>query len=76
MFTELAARLYRFTRNETYADWAQKSVEWSRSVGLISPELQIFDGADDIANCSKGFINHIQWYVPKEHVLFTKLSIG
>jgi mannan endo-1,6-alpha-mannosidase len=56
---QLAARLAKFTGNQTYVDWAQKSLDWSQAVGLVSSEYSIFDGADDRLNCTE--INHVQW---------------
>ena len=59
-FAQLAGRLYRFTGNETYSDWAQKAVEWGQNVGLIDSETgQVFDGTDTNLNCTE--LNHIQW---------------
>jgi mannan endo-1,6-alpha-mannosidase len=43
-FINIAARLARFTGNQTYADWAAKVWEWQESIGLISPEYEIRDG--------------------------------
>ncbi|KAE9966898.1 hypothetical protein BLS_006755 [Venturia inaequalis] len=37
-FMALSARLYRFTGNKTYADWAEKAYTWSATVGLISSQ--------------------------------------
>jgi mannan endo-1,6-alpha-mannosidase len=51
-FFQLSARLARFTGNQTYLDWAQKSYDWSVNVGLIDPSYQVFDGTDDTKNCS------------------------
>lgn len=58
-FFQLAARLARFTGNQTYADWAERIWDWTRNVGLISETYMIYDGTDDSLNCSQ--INHIQW---------------
>ncbi|KAM5475116.1 putative mannan endo-1,6-alpha-mannosidase [Microsporum audouinii] len=58
-FFHMAARLARYTNNETYAEWAERSWEWMTSIQLISPTYQIFDGTDSADNCSS--INHIQW---------------
>ncbi|EME46272.1 glycoside hydrolase family 76 protein [Dothistroma septosporum NZE10] len=59
-FALLAARLARYTGNTTYSYWAQKSVEWSYQIGLISNGTgAVFDGTDDTTNCSQ--INHLQW---------------
>jgi len=58
-FFQLSARLARFTGNRTYAEWAEKSLQWSLDVGLISSNWQVFDGADDTIDCSQQ--DHILW---------------
>jgi mannan endo-1,6-alpha-mannosidase len=58
-FFNMAARLYKYTGNQTYADNAIKTWNWERAIGLMSNETHFFDGSDDRANCS--VINRIQW---------------
>lgn len=58
-FFQLAARLARFTGNQTYADWAEKSYEWTSSVGLIDSDFKVYDGALTTNNCSQP--SHLQW---------------
>lgn len=60
-FFQLAARLARFTGNETYAEWATKIWDWSVSTGVISPTYRVYDGVSDAsgANCSD--LNVDQW---------------
>lgn len=60
-FFNIAARLARFTGNQTYADWAEKVWDWQTAVGLISPEMNIFDGASiaNGANCTTK--DQFQW---------------
>jgi mannan endo-1,6-alpha-mannosidase len=58
-FFLLSARLAKFTGNTTYSDWAQKAMDWSQDVGLISDDYAVYDGAQDTSNCSQ--INRIQW---------------
>ena len=58
-FFQLAARLARFTGNQTYADWAEKSYEWTSSVGLIDSDFKVYDGASISNNCRD--LNRIQW---------------
>ncbi|KAB5581147.1 mannan endo-1,6-alpha-mannosidase DCW1-like protein [Coniochaeta sp. 2T2.1] len=48
----LAARLARLTGNETYADWAERTYGWMESVGFLSPEGSIYDGAYVETNCT------------------------
>jgi mannan endo-1,6-alpha-mannosidase len=51
-FFDIAARLARYTGNETYAEWATKSWNWAKAVGLITSDYQIFDGTTDASNCT------------------------
>ncbi|KAF2418988.1 mannan endo-1,6-alpha-mannosidase [Tothia fuscella] len=58
-FFNMAARLAKYTGNNTYSEWAEKSWDWTAAVGLMSPDYHFFDGSDDTLNCTQ--INHIQW---------------
>lgn len=58
-FFQTAARLARYTGNATFAEWAARVWDWSSAVGLISPDHHVFDGTDDLINCTG--INHIEW---------------
>lgn len=60
-FFNLAARLARFTGNQTYAEWAQRVFDWERGVNFITKDYQIFDGAGNAGtdNCTKPDV--IQW---------------
>ncbi len=58
-FFQLAARLARYTGNQTYADWATKSYDWTSSVGFINDDYKVFDGALVDGDCSA--ISHLQW---------------
>lgn len=58
-FFNVAARLAAYTHNSTYSDWANKAYDWVEHVGLMSPSYQVFDGTDDLLNCTQ--LNHIQW---------------
>ncbi|KAK7749467.1 hypothetical protein SLS53_000041 [Cytospora paraplurivora] len=60
-FFNIAARLARFTGNQTYADWAQRVFEWEQATNLITLDYQIRDGAgtDNGANCTKP--DTVQW---------------
>lgn len=58
-FFQIAARLARYTGNSTYYDWAEKIWDWTTGVGLIDDDYNIYDGSDDLINCST--IDHIQW---------------
>lgn len=60
-FFNFAARLFRYTGNQTYGEWATRVYDWTTSVGFISPDYHIFDGAGDQngANCSG--IDKTEW---------------
>lgn len=60
-FFNIAARLARFTGNQTYADWATRVFEWEQAVNFITPDYRIVDGAGvaNGDNCSKP--DTIQW---------------
>ena len=56
---QLAARLARYTGNTTYADWAQKEWDWMTAIGLIDKDLHVYDGSNDLNNCSQ--VDGSQW---------------
>lgn len=58
-FFNLASRLYRYTGNQTYADWAVKMYDWVEEIGIVSDQYQVWDGTDDTENCTS--MNHQQW---------------
>ena len=58
-FFQLVARLARYTGNQTYADWAVKTWDWTTSIGLIGSEFKVYDGAHTTTNCSD--INNLEW---------------
>ncbi|EPE05037.1 glycoside hydrolase family 76 protein [Ophiostoma piceae UAMH 11346] len=61
-FFNIAARLARYTGNQTYAEWAERVWDWEVGVGLITPEYKILDGASSTGspgNCTKP--DTIQW---------------
>ncbi|KAL1639783.1 hydrolase 76 protein [Diplodia intermedia] len=59
-FFQLAARLARFTGNETYIDWATRSYDWTRDVGLIDADnFNVYGGTPTGGNCS--VTDHTQW---------------
>ncbi|CCX05518.1 Similar to Mannan endo-1,6-alpha-mannosidase DCW1; acc. no. P36091 [Pyronema omphalodes CBS 100304] len=45
-FFLLGARLAKYTGNGTYAEWAEKTWDWSRDAGLIDAEGGVRDGMD------------------------------
>ncbi|KAK4955475.1 hypothetical protein LTR66_013422 [Elasticomyces elasticus] len=58
-FFNMAARLGKYTGNQTYVDWAERMWDWVENVGLMSPGYAFYDGTDDTINCTQQ--NHIQW---------------
>ncbi|KAI0127349.1 mannan endo-1,6-alpha-mannosidase-like protein DCW1 precursor [Xylariales sp. AK1849] len=53
-FFQTAARLARYTGNQTFADWATKIWDWSSAIGIVSADYHVFDGTwdGDDANCT------------------------
>ncbi|KAF4549280.1 Mannan endo-1,6-alpha-mannosidase DCW1-like protein 1 [Elsinoe fawcettii] len=58
LFFNIAARLYAYTGNQTYADWAIRTWDWTVEIGLMNG-FNIYDGSDDTINCTKQ--DHVQW---------------
>ena len=62
---QLAARLARYTGNQTYSDWAARASAWSLDVGLVDDtssndgSLAVYDGATISDNCKH--VNKIQY---------------
>lgn len=62
LFFQMAARLALLTSSADIRAWAEKSYDWTVSVGLISPEFDVYDGTDD-AKGENGCVdvNHNMW---------------
>lgn len=58
-FFQLAARLARYTGNQTYADWAEKSYDWIITTPLFTSDYIIYDGAQIENNCTVA--DKLQW---------------
>lgn len=59
-FFNLGARLYRYTGNRTYSDWATRTWDWMTRTGLIeNSTYAIYDGAGTKDNCAK--INKLEF---------------
>ena len=59
-FFNVAARLARYTGNDTYADWAEKVYKWHVETKLITDDHQVYDGAHfPTGNCSD--IDQTEW---------------
>ncbi|KAI1662925.1 glycoside hydrolase family 76 protein [Daldinia decipiens] len=54
-FFNIAARLAKYTANETYTEWANKIFEWEQSVGFINENYNVLDGAGNASgeNCTE-----------------------
>lgn len=57
-FFNVGSRLAVYTGNETYADWANKTWDWSARV-LFDAKYNFYDGSDDTLNCTQ--LDHLQW---------------
>ncbi|KAF2758384.1 mannan endo-1,6-alpha-mannosidase [Pseudovirgaria hyperparasitica] len=51
-FFQLAARLYRYTGNQTYYDWAEKMYDWMESSPLLTKDFHVYDGTTTDNNCT------------------------
>ena len=54
-FLQLAARLAHYTGNQTYSEWALRTLKWSSNIGLITsstPTLRVYEGAITTTGCS------------------------
>ncbi|KAI0024529.1 glycoside hydrolase family 76 protein [Xylariomycetidae sp. FL0641] len=58
-FFNIAARLARYTGNETYADWAEKVWDWMEEIKFIDADYNIYDGAGVEDDCTE--VNPQQW---------------
>lgn len=58
-FFNLGARLALYTGNDTYAQWAEKTFNWTQAVSLMDSTYHFYDGAHTTLNCSD--INRVQW---------------
>jgi mannan endo-1,6-alpha-mannosidase len=59
VFLNLGARLSRYTGNQTYAEWAEKTWTWLATTGLIDDESNVFEATGAQSNCTR--INRQQW---------------
>lgn len=61
VFFNIAARLAVYTGNDSYAQAAIMAYDWTSGVGLLDENYNVYDGADDLKNCS--VINKQQYSV-------------
>ncbi|KAM0716690.1 hypothetical protein Q7P37_008135 [Cladosporium fusiforme] len=58
-FFQIAARLARYTGNQTYVEWAERAWDWMSAVGLFDAAYNVFDGSDSKINCTE--VDHTAW---------------
>jgi mannan endo-1,6-alpha-mannosidase len=58
-FFQIAARLARYTGNQTYVEWAERAWDWMETIGLFDADYNVFDGTDEKINCSA--LDHTGW---------------
>lgn len=58
-FLNIAARLARYTNNETYAQWVETTWDWMEGVKYIDKSYNVFDGGHVEHNCTD--INPVQF---------------
>ncbi|ERS98179.1 hypothetical protein HMPREF1624_04960 [Sporothrix schenckii ATCC 58251] len=58
-FFNLAARLFLYTGNATYGEWAVKTYDWMRHIKFMDEHYNIFDGAHIESACTD--LTPYQW---------------
>ena len=58
-FFQIAARLARYTGNQTYVEWADRAWDWMNTTGLFDGAYNVFDGTDEKINCTE--LDHTAW---------------
>ncbi|KAJ6437413.1 glycosylhydrolase family 76-2 protein [Purpureocillium lavendulum] len=59
-FFNMGARLFRYTDNDTYSNWAEKTWDWVEKIGLIDAKTYaIYDGGNVEHDCKD--INKVQY---------------
>lgn len=59
-FFNLGARLAKYTNNDTYAQWAERTWDWLADIQLLDESTYyVYDGSDLTENCTT--LNHLQW---------------
>ncbi|TVY59637.1 Mannan endo-1,6-alpha-mannosidase DCW1 [Lachnellula suecica] len=58
-YFNIAARLARYTGNQTYADHAVSTFDWIQNVGYMTADYTVYDGGHTEYNCTD--INHIEF---------------
>lgn len=80
-FFQLAARLYRYTGNDEYKNWAEKVWEWSASSVLLNTKTwNVADSANMDDDCKTP--GNVQWtynygvYLGGAAFMYNKVSFG
>lgn len=60
-FFNVAARLARYTGNDSYAEWASRIFEWEQSVGFIDSNWNVFDGSSSQNGTNCTDVDQAQW---------------
>jgi mannan endo-1,6-alpha-mannosidase len=60
-FFQLASRLARYTKNDTYAAWAERSYDWMTKSPLISKDFEVFDSIGFTETACDETPGPIQW---------------
>ncbi len=60
-FFNLGARLAKYTGNDTYAQWADKTWDWMSAVGLLDSKYYVYDGLDIDSNSACTNLHNLQW---------------
>jgi mannan endo-1,6-alpha-mannosidase len=58
-FINIAARLARYTQNETFSNWVEKAWDWTEGVGYITKDYNVLDGGHEEHNCTD--LNMVQF---------------
>ena len=65
-FFNIAARLARYTANDTYAEWAGRVYDWEENVGFITPEYQ-YTGSQSVMTWKTWVAPQATMNAPKSH---------
>lgn len=51
-FFNIGARLARYTQNDTYLDWSERTWDWLVSLKYVTDDYTVYDGAYIEDNCT------------------------
>jgi mannan endo-1,6-alpha-mannosidase len=69
IFMNLGARLARYTGNNTYTDWIDKTWDWVVGIGYVTDDWKVYDGGHVEKNCTD--INLVQFSYNQAIMLYT-----